>query len=181
MEDKSHLELFQLAIRKTYPEISQTLPITIDPNVNEKYFDKRKISVFRLIEDKQAVDFKIRRFRHKFFISGAIEEISQNDVVNVININTPLRITYHRREALEIQPQLAQIEEEIASLNQEINLIRQNILEVKDIVNQIYRLSSNSEQNYRYDYTYPDMNQFPRMGHSNMGEEPFGDIQPMRV
>ena len=66
MEERIRLELFQLAIRKTYPEISQTLPITIDPNVNEKYFDKRKISVFRLIEDKQAVDFKIRHFRHEF-------------------------------------------------------------------------------------------------------------------
>ena len=99
MKERNHLELFQLAIRETYTEISKTLPITIDPNVNEKYFDKRKTSIFRWIDNKQAVDFKIRHFRHKCFIHRVIEKISQNDVVIGIDISTnywiPTSINVH--------------------------------------------------------------------------------------
>ena len=69
------LGLFEMAIKRVYPDLKFDAPIVIDDEFDQEYFQDRKIYYFRSTEDFQSVDFKIKRFWTRFFIAGTIDKV----------------------------------------------------------------------------------------------------------
>ena len=102
MDPAPHLDMFEMAIRRIYPGLKFDTPLIIDEEYDADYFQDRKICYFRSTEDFQSVDFKIKRFRNRFFISGTIDKVSPDHVLKRYTVRTALKLGIRRKGAPEI-------------------------------------------------------------------------------
>ena len=126
-----HLGLFEMAIKRVYPDLKFDTPIVLDDEFDQDYFQDRKICYFRSTEDFQSVDFKIKRFRNRFFISGTIDKVSPEHIVSRFVVNTALKIGIKRKGVPEILEKLDDLRTNIKILSEEIYKIRKEIIELK--------------------------------------------------
>ena len=73
-------------------ESLESMNMEKSPDFDEAYFEERIISYFRSTDDFQSVDFKIKRFRTRFFITGTIDKVSPDHVLSRYNVKTALKI-----------------------------------------------------------------------------------------
>ena len=161
MDFAPHLPIFETAIRRIYPEINFDTPLVIDPDFDEAYFEERKISYFRSTDDFQSVDFKIKRFRTRFFITGTIDKVSPDHVLSRYNVKTALKIGIKRKGIPEIVQRIDKLRNDVQTLSEEIFKVRREIIELKSFCAEKLGLStpithSNNYSRYNYPIAYQD-------------------------
>lgn len=160
METNSHLRLFEKAIRQVYPDLKSDTPLILDNEVDEYYFMDRKIRYFRTTEDFQSVDFKIKRFRNRFYITGKIEKVSPEHVVTRFEVKNGLKIGFKRQGVSDILDKVSELSTNITELSREIYKARHDIAELKKFSAQGFGLSVPSTLSTDYTcYNYPSVGQ----------------------
>ena len=178
MDPFPHLHLFEIAIRRVYPELKIDASLVIDEEYDSLYFSDRKINFFRSSEDFQSIDFKIKRFRNRFHISGNIDKVSPDHIVTRYNVDTALKLGNKRKGIPEIVEKLDELRGNIIRLNEEVGKVKQEIVELKKFSAQGFGLatpthysaitdssnsqitptqySDNNESSHNYPPAYPD-------------------------
>ena len=141
MDHKSHLDLFEIAIKRVYPDLKSETGLVLDDETGDEYFLDRKISYFRSTENFQTLDFKIKRFRNRFFITGYIDKVSLDHIVTRFNVKTGLKVSLKRKSIPELFDKVAEIRDNLNNLNIEIFKMRQEIAELKRFSAQGFGLS----------------------------------------
>ena len=92
MNLEKYLDIFLNAIRRTYPEIDQEVPMGIDNEYDEMYFKDRRTNFYRLSDEFKNVELRIKRFRSRFYITGVIEEICPGEEVKAVPISIAIKM-----------------------------------------------------------------------------------------
>ena len=126
-----HLGLFEMAIKRVYPDLKFDTPLVIDDELDQDYFDDRKICYFRSTDDFQSIDFQIKRFRNRFFISGTIDKVSPEHIVSHYSVKTAIKIGIRRKGVPDMLEKLDELRTNIRILSEEVYKIRKEIIELK--------------------------------------------------
>ena len=66
-------KLLTRSIKVSFPEIRDDVFFEIDRDYKEAYFAGRRCNFFREVDNDVSLNFKIRRYRNRFHISGSIQ------------------------------------------------------------------------------------------------------------
>ena len=126
----THLGLFEMAIKRVYPDLKFDTPLVIDDELDQDYFDDRKICYFRSTDDFQSIDFQINRFRNRFFISWTIDKVSPEHIVSRYSVKTAIKIGIRRKGAPDMLEKLDELRTNIRILSEEVYKIRKEMIEL---------------------------------------------------
>ena len=156
MDPYPHLSVFEMVIRRLYPDLNFEASLQIEKDYDEQYFNERKISFFRSSEDFQTLDFKVRRFRNRFFISGTIDKVSSDHIVTRFIIKTALKIGTKRKGTPEVIEKLDELREIVDKISKDIHNINKEIIDLKNFSAQGFGLSTPSHYSAGYtNFNYP--------------------------
>ena len=157
MDSENHLEIYERAIRRTFPDLKFDSPLLIEDEYDELYFCDRKINFYRSTEDFYSVEFRIKRFRSRFYISGYIDKVSITHQVTRYPVSTALKIGHKRKGTAYILEKIGELKESIKRVNSEVMKIQEEIMELKNMFSfsQTPRNTTDSYYVGNYPYSYP--------------------------
>ena len=133
MDSENHIEIYERAIRRTFPDLKFESPLLIEDEYDELYFSDRKINFYRSTEDYYSVEFKIKRFRSRFYISGYIDKVSLSHKVTRYPVSTALKIGHKRKGTEDILEKIGELKDGINKMSSEIAKIQEDIIELKNL------------------------------------------------
>ena len=163
MDPFPHLHLLDMVVKRVYPDLNSEAPLLIEKEVDEQYFNERKVSFFRSSEDFQSLDLMVRRFRNRFFVSGTIDKVSSDHIVTRYTVKTALKIGVKRKGVQEVIEKVDELRHSINKISGELNEIHKQIIELKNFSAQGFGLSTPTHYSPNYaSYNYPVSHQDPQ-------------------
>lgn len=157
MDSENHLEIYERAIRRTFPDLKSDFPLLIEDEYDELYFCDRKINFYRSTEDFYSVEFRIKRFRSRFYISGYIDKVSITHQVTRYPVSTALKVGHKHKGTADILEKIGELKDSIKRVNSEVMKIQEETMELKNISSFCQTPRSTTDSYYvgNYPYSYP--------------------------
>ena len=112
------------------PDLKFDSPLLIEDEYDELYFCDRKINFYRSTEDFYSVEFRIKRFRSRFYISGYIDKVSITHQVTRYPVSTALKIGHKRKGTADVLEKIGELKESIERVNSEVMKIQEEIMKL---------------------------------------------------
>ena len=91
-------KLLTRSIKVSFPEIRDDVFFEIDRDYKEAYFAGRRCNFFREVDNDMSLNFKIRRYRNRFHISGSIQNTCLTGEVREIKVEIAMKLINLKRK-----------------------------------------------------------------------------------
>ena len=150
-------KLLTRSIKVSFPEIRDDVFFELDRDYKETYFARRRCNLFRETDDDMSLNFKIRRYRNRFHISGTIQNTCLTGEVREIKVETAMKLITIKRKDSDTLYRLSEVQEEIEILKNGIESLKREIIsqlncikELKNLIEHNFGLTSYNNYDTRY-------------------------------
>ena len=163
-------KLLTRSIKVSFPEIRDDAFFEIDRDYKEAYFAGRRCNFFREVDNDVSLNFKIRRYRNRFHISGSIQNTCLTGEVREIKVDMAMKLINLKRKESDTLFRLSEVQEEIEILKNGIESFKREMIpqlncikELKSLIEHNFGLTPYNNYDTRYTnvetYTSPSSGQ----------------------